>query len=292
MAQPSLSSTSRSQTSYADVPVRTDAVGTEALASGVSWPAVAGGAFVTAALSLILLALGAGLGLSSVSPWSNVGASASTISTAAIVWLIFMQIASGAMGGYLAGRLRTKWASLHTDEVYFRDTAHGFLSWAVAFVVTAAFLTTAATFMVGAAAASAAGAGAAAGVQANAQQADANGYFVDALFRSTNAQPDPNIAPARAEAARILAYSAKGDVSAADRGYLAQMVAARTGLSRADAERRVSEVVTAEQQAAETARKVTAHGLLWMFLALLIGAFCASFAATIGGRQRDQVVVV
>jgi hypothetical protein len=243
---------------------------------------------VTAALSIILLALGAGLGLSSVSPWSNVGASASTISTAAIVWLIFMQIASAAMGGYLAGRLRTKWASLHTDEVYFRDTAHGFLSWAVAFVVTAAFLTTAAAFMVGAAA----GAGAAAGVQANTQEADSNGYFVDALFRSNNAQADPNIAPARAQAARILAYSAKGDVSAADRSYLAQLVASRTGLSRPDAEQRVSEVITAEKQAADTARKATAHGLLWMFLALLIGAFCASFAATIGGRQRDQVVVV
>ena len=156
MPQPSLSSTGRPQTTYADVPVRTDAAVNEAQTSGVSWPAVAGGAFVTAALSLILLALGAGLGLSSVSPWSNAGASATTISRAAIIWLIFMQIASGAMGGYLAGRLRTKWASLHTDEVYFRDTAHGFLAWAVAFVVTAAFLTTAATFMVGATAASAA----------------------------------------------------------------------------------------------------------------------------------------
>src|SRR3954454_1810794 len=100
MAQPSFSSpsTTRSQTTYSDAPVRTAVVGNEALASGVSWPAVAGGAFVTAALSLILLALGAGLGLSSVSPWSNSGASASTISTAAIVWLIFMQLASGAMG--------------------------------------------------------------------------------------------------------------------------------------------------------------------------------------------------
>jgi hypothetical protein len=292
MPQPSLSPTARSQTSYADVPVRTDAAGNEAQASGVSWPAVTGGAFVTAALSLILLALGAGLGLSSVSPWSNTGASASTISTAAILWLIFVQIASGAMGGYLAGRLRTKWASLHTDEVYFRDTAHGFLSWAVAFVATAAFLTTAATFMVGAAASSATGAGAAAGVQATAQDTNASGYFVDALFRSNNAQPDPNVATARAEAGRILAYSAKGDVSAADRSYLAQLVAARTGVSGAEAERRVAEVITAAKDAADTARKATAHALLWTFLALLIGAFCASFSATIGGRQRDLVVVV
>jgi hypothetical protein len=176
--------------------------------------------------------------------------------------------------------------------VYFRDTAHGFLAWSVAFVATAAFLTTAATFMVGAAASSAAGAGAAASVQATPQDSGASGYFVDSLFRSSNAQPDATLGTARGEAGRILAYSAKGDVSAADRSYLAQLVASRTGLSRADAERRVSDVITAEKEAADAARKVTAHGLLWMFLALLIGAFCASFAATIGGRQRDRVVTV
>src|SRR5450759_1961755 len=119
----------------------------EAYSSGVSWAAVIGGAFVAAALSLILLALGAGLGLSSVSPWSNVGASASTISTAAIVWLILMQVVSSSMGGYLAGRLRTRWANIHTDEVYFRALASGFLAWAVALVITAAFLASAATSM-------------------------------------------------------------------------------------------------------------------------------------------------
>jgi hypothetical protein len=73
----------------------------EAFSSGVSWPAVIGGAFVTAALGLILLTLGTGLGFSSVSPWSNAGASASTITTAAIVWLIFTQIIASTMGGYL-----------------------------------------------------------------------------------------------------------------------------------------------------------------------------------------------
>ena len=134
------SSAARFQTGLPETSVRN-----EAHSSGVSWAAVIGGAFVAAALSLILLALGAGLGLSSVSPWSNVGASASTISTAAIMWLILMQVISSSMGGYLAGRLRTKWASIHTDEVYFRDTAHGFLAWSVALVVTAAFLTSAAT---------------------------------------------------------------------------------------------------------------------------------------------------
>src|ERR1700689_552654 len=127
-----------------------DAGSDEANSSGVSWSAVLAGSLVTAALSLILLALGTGLGFASLSVWSGVGASASTIGTAAIFWFILIQILSASMGGYLAGRLRTKWAGIHTDEVYFRDTAHGFLAWAVALVVTAAFLTSAAASMVGA----------------------------------------------------------------------------------------------------------------------------------------------
>jgi hypothetical protein len=251
-----------------------------------------GGAFVAAALSLILLALGVGLGLSSVSPWSNVGASASTIGTAAIVWLILIQVISSSMGGYLAGRLRTKWANIHTDEVYFRDTAHGFLAWAVALVVTAAFLTSAATYMVGGAASSAAG-GIATGVQADGRELDSNEYFVDTLFRSDSVKPDSNGASLHGEVGRILAKSLRqGDLPLADKSYLAKLVTARTGLSQTDAEKRVSDVFAGAQQAADTARQAIAHTLLWVFLALLIGAFCASFAATIGGRQRDHVVIV
>ena len=268
-------------------------VNNEANSSGVSWAAVIGGGFVTAALSLILLALGTGLGLSSVSPWSNVGVSASTIGMAAILWLIFMQIISSSMGGYLAGRLRTKWANIHTDEVYFRDTAHGFLAWAVALVITAAFLAAAAASMVGATASSAAGGtGRATGVQAEGREFDPNEYFIDTLFRSESAKPDSNSTSVRGEAGRIFANALRqGDISA-DKSYLAQMVAARTGLSQADAEKRVSDVFARAQQTADTARKTVAHSLLWAFLALLIGAFCASFAATIGGRQRDHVVIV
>lgn len=102
-----------------------------------------GGAFVAAALSVALLALGAGLGLSSVSLWSHAGIAASTIGKGAIIWLILAQIIASAMGGYLAGRLRTKWATIHTDEVYFRDTAHGFLVWAEGLVITVYFLASA-----------------------------------------------------------------------------------------------------------------------------------------------------
>lgn len=289
MEQPILSSSAtRSQTGLAETSDRN-----EAHSSGVSWAAVIGGAFVAAALSLILLALGAGLGLSSVSPWSNVGASVSTISTAAIVWLILMQVMSSSMGGYLAGRLRTKWANIHTDEVYFRDTAHGFLAWAVALVVTAAFLTSAATYMVGGAASSAAGGAGIATGQADERELDSNGYFVDTLFRSESVKPDSTGASVRGEVGRIFVKSLRqGNLPAEDKSYLAQLVAARTGLSQTDAEKRVSGVFVGAQQAADTARKTVAHALLWVFLALLIGAFCASVAATIGGRQRDYVVIV
>jgi hypothetical protein len=269
----------------------------EAYSSGVSWSAVIAGAFVAAALSLILLAFGTGLGLSSVSPWSNVGVSASTINKAAIVWLIIIQIIASAMGGYLAGRLRTKWATIHTDEVYFRDTAHGFLVWAVGLVITASFLASAAASIVGATQrttsfSSAGGDGTVTDLPGG-QNLDPNEYFIDTLFRSDHPSPDRNDAPVRAEAARIFAHALRQrNLSAADETYLAELVVAKTGLSRTDAEKRVSEVFVEIQRTVEIARKAVAHLSLWIFVALLIGAFCASYAATIGGRQRDHVELV
>jgi hypothetical protein len=262
----------------------------EAYSSAVSWAAVIAGAFVAAALSLSLLALGAGLGLSSMSPWSNVGASASTVSKAAIVWLILVQIIASALGGYLAGRLRTKWVNVHTDEVYFRDTAHGFLVWAVGLVMAAAFLASAATSLVGGPAITG-DPGTALGARGEGRTSDPNEYFVDSLFRADHPAPDRNDAPMRTEVELILANAIRQrGVPAADKTYLAQLVAARTGISQAEAEKRVSDVFAEARQAADTARKAVAHALYWIFLSLLIGAFCASFAATLGGRQRDHVM--
>ena len=268
--------------------------------SGVAWGAVIGGAFVAAALSLILLALGAGFGLSAVSPWSNVGASAATVGAAAIIWLILTEAISSAMGGYLAGRLRTKWVSIHNDEVHFRDTANGFLVWAVAVVMTVVFMAAAAATMVGGAA-TADEASLRPGGTSQGVAMEGNAYFVDRLFRSDRAaapvasggaaQPgidnDPML---RSEASRIFAYALLGTAaSPADTAYLTQLVAAQTGLSPADAQKRVQDTLADAKQAEDDARKATARLLLWVFLALLIGAFCASYAATIGGRQRDHV---
>jgi hypothetical protein len=246
---------------------------------------------VAAALWLILLALGTGMGLSSVSPWSNTGASAAAIGKAGIVWLIIIQIIASVMGGYLAGRLRTKWATIHTDEVYFRDTAHGFLVWAVGLVVTAAFLASAATSMIGSAAiaTTAASVSSAPGAQGD----DPNAYFVDTLFRSDTPNPVRSDAQVNAEAKLIYANALRqGTLPEADRTYLAKLVAAKTGIDQTAAEQRVTEVFAEIQRAAETTRKAAAHLSLWVFVALLIGAFCASYAATIGGRERDHVKLI
>jgi hypothetical protein len=278
--------------------------------SGVSWGAIFAGAAAAAALSLILVLLGFGLGFSAVSPWANEGVSAKSLGISTIVWLAFTQIVASGLGGYIAGRLRVKWAYMHGDEVYFRDTAHGFLAWCVATLVTATLVAGSVSSLVGggvqaganmvggAATAATQAAGAAAG---NADS-DQYGYFIDSLFRDDRPAAVSDDA-ARGTVTRIFARSLSNDgqLAAEDRAYLAQLVAQRTNLTQADAERRVDEVYArtqkavadaklAAQQAADTAAKVAAWTTLWMFVALLAGAFFASLAATFGGRRRDAVV--
>jgi hypothetical protein len=261
----------------------------ESFLSGISWAAVIGGAFASASLALILLSLGTGLGFSAVSPWSNFGASAPTIGKTAVGWLILTQILASAMGGYLAGRLRTKWANVHTDEVYFRDTAHGFLVWAVGLVITASLLASAATSLTGAAVRDSRDPINDSGAEASIL--GPNAYFVDTLLRSTAATDQYQVV-IRGEVNRMFSHAlAQGALAPADKNYLVQVVSARTGLGQSDAEKRVSDVFGEAQQSAETTRKAVAHLSLWLFVALLSGAFCASYAGTIGGKQRDKVFV-
>jgi len=257
----------------------------EASHAAVSWAAVAAGAFVSAALGLILLALGAGAGLSSLSPWSTLGLTPSAVGMGALLWITAVEIVASAVGGYMAGRLRTKWVDVHTDEVFFRDTAHGFLSWAVALVLTAAFLTSAASMMVGNEARSAPAA-------RSEQTGDgADRYFIDQLYRSTQVAM-PADATIRAEAGMIFAHSLRQrDLTAADKSYIAASVVSRTGLTATDADKRVTDVFAQAQQSLDVARKAAAHALYWLFVALLLGAFSASIASTFGGRLRDRAHV-
>ena len=117
--------------------------------SAVSWGAIFAGAAAAAALSLILLVLGTGLGLSVVSPWAQKGVSATTWGVTTILWITLTSLIASGIGGYIAGRLRSRWIATHSDEVYFRDTAHGFLAWAIATLITAALLTSVVSTIVG-----------------------------------------------------------------------------------------------------------------------------------------------
>jgi hypothetical protein len=264
----------------------------EAHSSGVSWAAVFAGAFVAAALSLILVALGTGIGLSAISPWDGAGASASSVGKGAIVWLILTELIASSIGGYLAGRLRTKWVNVHTDEVYFRDTAHGFLVWAVGLVITAAFLASAVA-SVGRNARAGGTAVESSSATASRSTFSPNAYLVDSLLRTTPPRTSPDDAAIRSEAGLILVNGLReGNIPPTDKSYLVQVVAARTGIGEPEAEKRVDDTFAQAMQAADTARKAVAHSMYWTFLALLIGAFSASFAATIGGKQRDSVLIV
>lgn len=275
---------------------------------GVSWSAVLAGAAAAAALSFILLILGVGLGLSSVSPWSF---NATAIGVSTIVWLAFMQLAASGIGGYMAGRLRVKWSSIHTDEVHFRDTAHGLLAWAVATLLTVALLAGGTRAVLSGAIDAGSGVAAAVGPAAAAGEKAGEGgstnpldYFSDMLLRAAPAagtgEAGSTVADQRVEIGKIFATSlSTGSLAADDRAYLGQVVASRTGVTQAEAEARVDAVYARAtkaaadakakaQQAADTARKAGAHTALWMFVALLLGAFVASLAATFGGRQRDH----
>jgi len=234
----------------------------------------------------VLVAFGIGLGLSVVSPWSGSGVSATTFKIGTGLYLVVIAMLSSSIGGYIAGRLRTGWTGVHSDEVYFRDTAHGFIAWAFASVLGAILLASPASSLIGGAATGAMQAGAAAASQAGPM----DGY-VDTLLRSDApaAANAGNAQDTRGEMARLFTASFRdgGDLKPADRTYVAKVVAARTGLSQADAEKRVNDVVTQVKADTDAARRATAQLAFWLVASLLIGAFCASLAATEGGSLRD-----
>ena len=295
----------------ASIPLAPDsAPAVESSSSAISWAAIIAGAVSAAALTFVLMLLGSGLGLAMVSPWTNQGAGITTFAVSAAIWMIVVQWLSAAIGGYMTGRLRVKWVGVHTDETFFRDTAHGLLAWALATLLVVCIASSSLTSAVGTGVqaasnvASGAAMGASAGTMANAGDStgdNATSYFVDSLFRPNDparlaAPGAEGDAAAAAQASRILiASAAAGEMSPADRTYLGQLVAARTGLSETDANARVDAVIAQidqakakAQEAADAARKAGIAFALMAALSLVIGAFIASVSAALGGRLRDE----
>jgi hypothetical protein len=264
--------------------------------STTAWGAIVAGGIAAAASSIVLFALGVGIGGSVISPWAGEGLSAPTFKVAAGVYMVAIAMLSGTVGGYLTGRMRVRWPGVHRDEVFFRDTAHGFMAWALATVLTATVLGAATTRILG---------GVTAGTIVGASSAAANSSpvdtYVDRLLRSEPGAT-PSGAPAasppaggdlvafRGELGRLIipALGRGSDVSASDRSYLTRLVASRTGISQAVAEQRVSETLTQAKAAADGVRKATAKFALWAAASMLAGALAASLAALEGGALRDS----
>ena len=263
-------------------------------ASAVSWAAIFAGAVTAAAVSLLLLALGSGLGLSTAGPWASHGASPVALTSAMVIWLIVMQWFASGMGGYITGRLRSRWHGVHTHEVFFRDTAHGLLAWALATLFVAVLLGTALTDA--ASGAASAKLDSAPATTAGAAAASPFAYDSDYLFRSLRGDLPPSNVQARIDAQHILAAGlVRGGLSPDDSVYLNALVVAQTGVGPAEAQRRIDGVIDREQQiaaaakqAAETARKTAASLAIFTSLSMLIGALIACVAAALGGMQRDE----
>jgi hypothetical protein len=263
----------------------------------VSWPAIVAGAVVTLAGALLMLALGSGLGFSVLSPWSSHGGYAGETTKAATVAGIYLtatSVLASAVGGYLAGRLRPIWFGVSPHEAFFRDTAHGLISWAVAAVAGAALL--------GSAAASLAGGVVQAtsqGIASRAAEGPLTDY-TDRLFAydernaSTNATQGREIQGRDFNADRIVAerlltraIAPRRAMADEERRRLATIVAARTGMALPDAEKRVGEIAADARQAADTARLVAARLSFWLVASMFAGALAASLAAWEGGAIRD-----
>ena len=283
-------------TSTTGVALATDPVLAGKPASAVSWPAIFAGGATAASVSLILLALGSGLGLATAGPWAANGASPLVLTSAMVIWLIVIQWFASGMGGYVAGRLRSRWHGVHTHEVFFRDTAHGLLAWSIATLFAAALLGGALTSAAGGvmgAAQSGAGLGGAAGETSDASPLS---YDADYLFRSLRTDLPPSNASARTEAEHILGVGvARGGLSPEDTGYLASLVATQAGITPDEAQRRIGVVTDREQQiaaaakqTADNARKTAASLAIVTALSMLVGALIACVAAALGGLQRDE----
>lgn len=283
----------------------------------VSWGAIIAGAVAAATLSLMLVLLGTGLGFSSVSPWEGSGMGAAAVGMGVIFWITITQFLSSGVGGYLTGRLRCKWSGISSDESYFRDSAHGFLAWSLATLLTATLLSSAVGKIVGAtaevggtAAAGAvtmAGGAAAAAGSSDEESTDYMGYYIDSLFRKASENSDvkitstePPSADALAEITRIFANAlAEGKLSNNDAAYLGEQVADRTNLSASEAtkhvkavyanfEKRLEQLEKEAREVADEARAAAAYTALWLCMSLFVGAFIAAFFATLGGAHSRE----
>ncbi len=261
-------------------------VGVETRDGYVDWCAIAAGAMVATAISVVLFTFGTAIGLSMVSPYEGAGVSRAAYFATLALWTLWVVVSSFMAGGYIAGRLRRRVGDATEHEVDVRDGAHGLLVWATGVVVASILLMLGVTGAVGATAV------ANRSETTFSDSASITAFTVDALLRpDANApQTSPeNAASLRDELARLLTYGmTDGELGADDKTYAAQAISRHTGMTQTEAQTRIDTVLADARETANDARKIA---LLIGFLtaaALLVGAASAAWAATLGGRHRDR----
>jgi hypothetical protein len=263
---------------------RIETVPVEAAIPFLQWTPVVAGAFVAAAVSVILIAFGTAIGLSIVSSSPTWRDTSSALAVASGLYLLLAALVSFGFGGYVAGRLRERWTtSAHSDVVEFRDGVHGLLAWAIAVVITGLV-----------AAASAASLASKTVQPATSPEATTGepliAYELDRLFRAERRPADGDLTYTRAEAARILlAATGRQGITPDDRAYLVRLVASRTGIALPDAERRVADAIAGATTAVHKARRSAVILGFSTAVSLLVGAAAAWYTSCVGGRYRDGV---
>jgi hypothetical protein len=279
----------------ADTVIMRDAPTSESAREGsyVDWPCALAGSIISAALSFVLFTFGSGIGLSIVSPWAGAGSSMVTVAILASLFAVLVQVGAFAVGGYVAGRMRRPWKDAKAEEVDYRDGVHGALVWAVGVALGATLLAS----TVGGAATTVIEAGGSMAAPRSGGLSVDTIYTMDKLFRPNKPRADAAPVDARAdtmrgEAERLVAGSmSRREMTVADRSYLSQLVANRTGLTEAEAGLRLDQAIIEVKATADRARKT---GILAAFLAaasLLAGLVAAWSAAMIGGTHRDQGII-
>jgi hypothetical protein len=257
-------------------------------ASAVSWGAIIAGAAAAVAASLLLFALAAGLDLASISAWPRRGTSRGSLTVMTAVALIVTQWIASGVGGYLAGRLRTRWIGTHTHEVFFRDTAHGFITWCVATIVMASGALSSASPFLSMTRAGESQASLPAVRHAHPVSPSGSGSFqvsvrVGLLPRSLQTQA--GLAPEGPAQERLPGKLVLPSTPVAVAG--APLVVAGTPMLVAGASADDPAELVAPDGADTGATRAAATGSFLTALAMLIGAFVASVSAVTGGRRRD-----
>lgn len=250
---------------------------------GLDWTPVVAGAFAAAALAFVLhsFALALGLGVSSTAPtWRD---SSSALVLLSGLYLLLVALVSYGFGGYLAARLRARFANAPIEDVEFRDGMHGLVVWALATLLTGLLAVAIVEAVPRFAAPSVTSAGQASSVVGE----NIIAFDLDRLFRSER-PPTSDVSYIRSEAARILlTTSSHNGMQADDRSYLVRLVAATTGLAPTDADRRVTQVASQAKANIDRARHTAVIIGFMAGAAALVGAVAAWFAACAGGRHRD-----